>query len=573
MNEGHLPHWDLGSIFSTSDDFRRGIDDVGSGCTAISQMMDDGASLKEVLGPYEDLMARYETLSAYASSDLSTDTGDSRRLRAVTDVEALGLSVKALEQRFLTHLTTHQGELSDEALSSHAYVLGHMNEEARHRMSGAEEALAADLNRSGAYAFERLFDRLTSTAEDGGRSLNELRGDAYSADKDLRASSYKREKDALRRIQDPVAACLNAIKGSCLTIEARQGWKGPLEHSLFISRLEPGSLDALLGAIEDSLGMFHRYLRTKARLLGEEKLPWSDLFAPIQLPGLENRTYSFDEARELVEDAFSSFSPRLGAFAMKAFGSGWIDAEPRPGKVGGAYDVAFPSVGESRVLTNFTGDWSSVSTLAHELGHAYHDSQVAGLPYLLGVYPMTLAETASIFSEQLLFQRELSRRDERSAIPLIESFVSDTTQVCVDILSRYLFESRLFEKRREGELSAQELSALMLSAQEDSYGDALCDKHELMWAVKGHYYSLDFSFYNYPYAFGQLFALGLHASGQGDPSFPARYDQLLASTGGMSCEAVAAMAGIDITDKAFWLSGLGVVGEYVRRLEDFASHM
>ena len=407
---------------------------------------------------------------------------------------------------------------------------------------------------------------------DDGRTLTQLRSDAYSPDRNVRKSSYEREKKILHENRTALAAALNGIKGTCLTIERRQGWSDPLEHSLFISRLSRKAFDALLEALERGLPVFRRYFRAKAALLGLDVLEWYDLFAPLEA-GDEHREYSFADAREIIIRCYSSFSPAMGDFAGKAFERRWIDAPPHSGKSGGAYDSAFPLVKESRVFTNFSFDYSSVSTLAHELGHAYHDSLVMSKPSLLSSYPMTLAETASIFAEQIVFREILKESDEREAVSIIETFVSDAAQVCVDILSRFYFEKSLFEKRREGEVSADELSLLMKDAQDRSYGDAVRDKHELMWAVKSHYYSADFSYYNYPYAFGQLFALSLFSRSCSDAAFASEYEKLLSITGMYSADDAALSIGCDISDVSFWMEGIELIGKYIERLEDFARKM
>ena len=575
MIDKTLPCWDLSPVFSSpdGDDFRQALSSVSDLCSSLSSRLSKGCSIASVLDDYNRLLATYETLGAYSSCLLTTDTTCEAYVKAVTDVESHSVAMAQVENLFLQNLVAHEDEIHDEGLSAYSYVLGHMLEDARHRMSLAEETLAADLARSGSSAFERLFDTMTSSIADEGRTLTQLRGDATSPDREVRRSSYEREKRILAQNREPIAACLNAIKGTCLTLEGRQGWTGPLEHSIFTSRISMESLEALIATLENNLGMFRRYFRTKARLLGLDELAWYDISAPVNVSGVQPRQYSFADARALVVRSFSSFSPQMGAFADRAFEDHWIDAQPHSGKVGGAYDVAFPLVGQSRVLTNFTFDYSSVSTLAHELGHAYHDSQVMALPSLLYSYPMTLAETASIFSEQILFQEVLKTCSEAESIPIIESFVADAAQVCVDILSRYYFETSLFERRKEGEVGAEGMCALMADAQNRSYGDAVVDKHEYMWAVKGHYYSVDFSFYNYPYAFGQLFAQGLFARSSGDAGFADSYRKLLSLTGSMSAEEVASSAGIDIKKTSFWQEGMDVIGGYIERLADFADKM
>ena len=433
-------------------------------------------------------------------------------------------------------------------------------------MSPAEESLANEMMKVSASSWERLQAAVTSSIADGDKTLIELRGLAMNPDRSIRKDAFEREIRILGEHKTALAAALNGVKGTVLILEKRRGWKSPIERSLFSSRITGKALDALIGALEESLPMFRSYFDTKAKLLGLDKLAFYDLFAPV---GHSSKSYSFDEAKNIVIGSYSSFSPEMGAFVQSAFDRGWIDAEPHKGKVGGAYDTSFPLRGESRVLCNFDSSYDSISTIAHELGHAYHDSVVKDLPMSLSSYPMTLAETASIFGEQIIFQEVLKTCSHGDALPVIESFVQSAAQVCVDILSRFYFEKSAFSAREKGEVTADEYSRLMLDAEERTYGDALSEKHPYMWAVKSHYYSADFSFYNYPYAFGQLFALALFSTKDKAPDFPARYRNILAMTGSENAVDVARSAGFDIEDKDFWLSGIGVIGEYAERLKEW----
>lgn len=572
MNENSLPVWDLSTIFSSpdGDDFKETLASIGMLCEKMKCQMRDGESLSSLISTYNELISRDETLSAYAEALLSTDTSNELYNRIQCEVEAMGVTVSEVDNLFLVYLRERQAEIASAENAQYRYVLEHMKRDACHRMSLPEETLASDLARSGSSAFARLFEAVTSSINYEGKTLTELRSDATAPERALRKASYEKEKKILQDASLPLSYALNGIKGSCLTIEARQGWKSPLEHSAFISRISMEALDALIRALEENLPVFREYFRIKARLLGLDKLCWYDVCAPVTAGKEEGCHYTFAQARRLVTQSFSAFDKGMGCFADSAFEKGWIDALPRHGKAGGAYDTAFPMVRESRVFTNFTGDYSSVATLAHELGHAFHDSLVMDKPALLSSYPMTLAETASIFSEQLLFQSVLKDASASQSLTVIESFVSDASQVCVDILSRFYFEYSLFEERKKGEVSANRLSLLMKDAQERTYGDAVEDKHELMWAVKSHYYSADFSFYNYPYAFGQLFALSLFSKAQKDSSFKDSYRSLLSVTGCMSADDVALSAGCDIRTVDFWKEGINVIAGYIRRLEDFA---
>jgi oligoendopeptidase F len=314
---------------------------------------------------------------------------------------------------------------------------------------------------------------------------------------------------------------------------------------------------------------FRRYLRLKAGLLGIADLAWYDLFAPV---GDSGRAWTWPEATAFIEDQFGAYSDRLRGLARRAFADNWIDAGPRPGKVGGGYCMWLLG-DESRILVNYSPAYDGVTTLAHELGHAYHNLNEAGLTPLQRRTPMILAETASTFCETLVKEAALVDAEPGERIYILEQSAQGACQVVVDILSRFDFEQSLFAGRRERELSIGELNRLMLAAQEATYGDALArdERHPYMWAVKGHYFSPDLSYYNYPYLFGLLFGLGLYAIYRNDPdTFPDRYDALLASTGRASAADLAARFDIDLRDRGFWRSSLAVIRDDIDRLEELA---
>jgi pepF/M3 family oligoendopeptidase len=345
-----------------------------------------------------------------------------------------------------------------------------------------------------------------------------------------------------------------------------------LRKSGFQSRLEPGTLDTLIGALESALPLYRRYLALKARLLGIERCAFYDIFAPVH-GGEGGRTWNWERAADFIAKCFSRFDPGMGDFARRAAAAAWIDGERREGKIGGAYCTGFPLAGESRILCNFDGSFDAVSTVAHELGHAWHHELMKDLPRGLSLYPMTLAETASIFAETVIFQGALEDASAGERLSMIEENLKDSCQVIVDILSRFYFERELFKGRSRAELSARELCDLMLDAQKRTYGDALDPEalHPYMWAAKGHYYSVGLGFYNYPYAFGQLFALGLYSRFRKEgPSFAAAYREILRASGRASAEDVAAGAGFDIRKEGFWQSGLEIIAGRLEELEGLA---
>ena len=277
--------------------------------------------------------------------------------------------------------------------------------------------------------------------------------------------------------------------------------------------------------------------------------------------------YSWPEAEAFIREQFGRYSERMAAFADRSFREAWIDAEPRPGKEGGGF-CSQVRPGESRILSNYDGSFGSVSTLAHELGHAYHNLNLAHRTPLQSLTPSTLAETASIFCDTLSFDAALKHAEGPERLALLEASLQRDLLVVVDIHSRFLFEKAVFERRARRELTPREFDDLMLDTQRQTYGDGLDGEHlhPKMWAVKGHYYGP--TFYNYPYSFGLLFGLGLYARYLKDPdTFRAGYDDLLASTGLADAATLAHRFGIDLRGVDFWRSSIDVIRSKIEEFE------
>lgn len=583
------PRWNLASIYASFDapEFARDRELLAERSRVLLDLLrvpfpidrdELRRSIKRALALLEEAGDLAENLEAYAYAVYTTDTRNARALEAVNAVEELSLPVSKAAVLFRERLAERRDALSGvigtDELAPYAFFLDEQLALSEKQMSADLEDLAADLARSGADAWSRLQEALSSTATgpwtDGEpKNVVALRNLAYDPDRGVRERAYRAELAAWKSVELPMAAALNGVKGAYLTVHKRRGWESALDTAAFQARLSRSTLDALIAAMEESLPVFRRYLAAKARLLGVPSCGFFDLFAPV---GAATRRWSFAEAGSFIVDRFSSFDPSLGAFARHALASSWVDAEPRDGKVGGAYCTDFPLVGDSRILCNFEGSFSSLTTLAHELGHAWHHEVLKDLPRSLAGYPMTLAETASIFSETLVFESALSAaraEHPNEALGLMEVNLQDSCQVIVDILSRFYFERAVFDRRSASELPAEELCALMIDAQKRTYGAGLDGDllHPYMWAVKGHYYRSGLAFYNFPYAFGLLFGLGLFARYEAEgPAFAAAYRALLRSTGRASAEDVARTAGFDISGPEFWRSGIAVIAD---RAEEF----
>ncbi len=464
----------------------------------------------------------------------------------------------------------------DPVVDEHRFYLTSLKDKTRYMLSTGEEVLLSKLRLTGSVAWETLqrkvSSELTGTVVVDGKEetlpIMSIRNLAFTKDPTTRKAAYEAELAAYKKHEDVSAAALNGIKGEVLTVSEARGFESPLAETLYNSRMDRAILDAMIEAMEENLPTFRKYVGIKAKFLGHDgPMPFYDLFAPVSSGDAD---FTIEQARDFVLKHFGAFNPKLQAFAQKAFDKEWIDFEPRAGKVGGAFCSNLAPIGESRFLLNFTGKLKNVFTLAHELGHGYHGDCLRGESLLNTTYPMPLAETASIFCETIVRNAALKGADDTLQLSILESSLSGASQVVMDILSRYYFETAIFETRKDHPLSADEYKTLMLEAQKKAYGNCLDEDvlHPYMWLNKTHYYYAQRNFYNFPYAFGLLFARGLYAlyEKEGD-SFLPKYDQLLNATGKMSIQDVCMSVGIDPTQKAFWQASLDQIKEEVARYE------
>jgi len=590
-----LPRWDLSNVFPSleSDQFRLAIESLerqigeledycaqnSIGHSGIGSL--ESSRLKEIVDGYitrmNPLLRLFSTVNAFITSFVTTDSYNASAKRSESELEMIEVQIKKIDVRFQGWLR-NTGNLLQNILASpgpskeHSFYLKETLEQSRYLMSEPEESLAAELELSGGNAWSKLqgtiCSQLTVDFELNGKKENlpitAILNLSHHADPDVRRRAYAAELSAWKTVREPLAAALNGVKGDVVTLSRRRGRSDPLHTSLDQARIDRETLTTLMRTMHDFFPSFRRYLRAKAKRLGYNTLPWWELFAPV---GSAHNDYSWIETREFIVGQFASFSDRLARLAERAFQQKWIDAEPRDGKRGGAFCMEVPAVQESRILCNFDSSLDSVSTVAHELGHAYHNECQVGKTVLQTQTPMTLAETASIFCETIVSDAVLAKastKEERLAI--LETSLMSSTQVIVDIASRFMFEKEVFEKRERSELSADEFCEIMIRSQKNAYGDGLDEAylHEYMWTWKPHYYSTTLSYYNFPYAFGLLFGLGLYAiyMKQG-ASFVSDYESLLASTGEGTPAELASRFAINIKTPDFWRESLKLIEERI----------
>jgi pepF/M3 family oligoendopeptidase len=591
-----LPHWDTTVVYPSlaSPEFDAGfcavlqtLDELVTlfdqyGINAQAAVTVDAATaqtFETVAARYNDALDQQFQMFAYLSCFVSTNSRDELAQAKQSELRQQLVRMNMLGTRFTAWL----GALEVEALMArsayareHAYMLRRAKIQAMHLLSPAEETLAAELSVTGSSSWAKLYSTFTSQLlvpiELEGKAqalpMSAIRNLASDANRETRRRAYEAELSAWQKSAVPIAAALNSLKGEMNTLSKRRQWDSPLDVALFINSIDRETLDAMMQAARESFPKFRRYLRAKAKALAVPALAWYDLFAPASSEG---RAWSYHDAEQFILKHFGAYSAKLCGLAERAFNENWIDAEPRDGKGGGAFCMRLRGA-ESRVLTNYKPSFNAVSTLAHELGHAYHNLKLAPRTMLQRATPMTLAETASTFCETIIKNAALQDADAAEQCLIVEASLQGSCQVILDITSRFLFEQRVFDKRRQRDLSVEELNALMLDAQRQTYGDGLDENvlHPYMWAAKSHYYGA--TFYNFPYMFGLLFGLGLYARSRQDAEvFKAGYDDLLSSTGMGHAAELAARFGIDIRSADFWRDSLNVIGADIDRFEQLVN--
>ena len=571
--------WDLDAIYHSFEDpayekeltALKELADRYAACTAALTEADALEGLKTRIRLEEEITLLGNKLAEYAMLRQSADARDAQAGSQLGRIMTVFSSLAAPQAAFKDWASKLPNLMelveSDDALKEYTFLFTNMAKSSKHLLSEQAEAVMARMQLSGGNAWSDLQGYLTSTVPVTYRgqtiNLSTVRNLAYDPDPQVRKDAYEAELACYDRIKDAVAFALNSIKLETLSDCALRGYASPLARTLDQSNMKQETLDAMLEAMDEYLPKFWQYLKAKGKALGHENgLPWYDLFAPM---GRSTTKFTTQQARDFLVEQFSGFHPDEAKMIADAFDGAWIDFFPREGKAGGAFCAGVECLGQSRILTNFDGAFGDVVTLAHELGHAWHNACIRDHRPLNHDYSMPLAETASTFNECVVMASAISKAaDDQERLALIESQLQDATQIICDIYSRFRFEKSVFARRPEEFMHANTLCSLMLDAQKASYGDGLDETtlHPYMWVCKSHYYGP--TFYNFPYAFGGLFARGLYAQyEQEGSSFIPKYTKLLHTTPGAPAEDVAKVAGIDLTDKAFWQGALQTIANQI----------
>ena len=579
-------NWDLTVFYKDfddpefKDDLARLPKEIDAFTAAIAVPAEDEVrKLVSLVHQEEALSCLFERLSMMIELNFAVDANNKAANAALAPLMRANMDSSLAANAFSRYLASLENLDAiidaDDELKARAFALREAAENAKHQLPEALEKPVLKMQLSGGEAFSHLRDKLDATLlvdYDGKQiPLSAVRALAYDGDADTRRRAYEAELASYKKIELPMSFCLNNIKAEGETMAALKGYKGVLDMALAHSRMDEKTLEAMWTAIREALPEVREYFKAKGRLLGHENgLPFYDLFAPV---GQSTRTYTVEEARALLLDLFGKFCPEMGEMMRAAFDEGWIDMFPREGKSGGAFCSGYYAKNISRVMTNFAGSASDVSTLAHELGHAFNNRMLHHKPIMMTETPMPLAETASTFNETLLISQLLKTATPEEELTLLDSCLTEQTQTMVDIYSRFLFEQKVVAAQADHALDVDELKETMLWAQEQSYGDGLDPeyRHPYMWACKSHYYSTGVHVYNFPYAFGGLFARGLYARyvKEGEAFVPV-YCDLLSRFGSDTIANVTASVGIDVTTPDFWREAVESVLVQVRRFVELA---
>lgn len=566
------------------DAYRRGLQELADESETLAAL--DSRSLKQ----WENLVPRLSTLLAQ-SEDLHAFIGCHAAADAENklyqQVEGQLAAMSPLRAQIFTNIEfalakADDGELTacltkSQALRTLKFFVEECRRNAAFRLPKELELLSADLSVDGQMAWSRLYDRISGSLRidvmERGELVKKSPGQVTldSPERSVRQNNYYAASRAWAGIADTCADALNHISGSRLVKYRRLGVKDHLELPLRCNRLKRETLNRMWERVGARKSCLLKYFARKAELIGVDRLAWYDQTAPLPRAPGESPPLSYDAACDTIIETFDAFSPHLGDFARRAVKDRWIEVENRAGKRQGGFCTGFPTKQQSRIFMTFTNSADSMSTLAHELGHAYHSYVLREEPYLLQDYPMNLAETASTFAEAVLAEHRLQTAATTSEkLSLLDHMLSDAVAFLMNIHARFLFEDEFHRQRRDGELSADTFSELMLKAQKTAYQDAMADDgwNPLFWASKLHFYIGGLPFYNFPYTFGYLLSQALFAvAPQFGAEFPERYRRLLVLTGCRETEsAIQESLGFDSTQSELWDLSLNVVE---RRVSQF----
>ncbi|SEN86141.1 M3 family oligoendopeptidase [Paenibacillus sp. OV219] len=584
MKTAYPQSWDLEALYaggSRSVAFLQELSGIEADIEALSQQLAEAKS-EGAEAPAVELLNKWTAavqsiLLRIRQSDSFVGCLQAQQMKDAA-ANALNDRVKTLSAKFNGALTAFDEQLlnandaawtswlqTSETVAPVAFVLNERREAAKEKLPPSQEALAAELAVDGYHGWGDFYNTIVSrvrfevTEDDGSGnevkkqlSAGQMSNRLTNSKRAVREATFEEWEREWNEQGDLCADTINRISGFRLKLYEKRGWGSVLKEPLAINRMSEATLSAMWEAVTEGKPKLVKYLERKAELLGLKQLDWHDVGAPL---GSSHKVVPYDDAAQIILEQFRAFSPDLADFSEKAFREGWIEAEDRPGKRPGGFCTAFPKSGQTRIFMTYSGTASNVSTLAHELGHAYHQHVMNDLPPLAQEYAMNVAETASTFAEMIVSDSVLKAATDRSEkLALLDDKIHSAVSFFMDIHCRFLFETRFYERRKQGMVTHEELSKLMEDAQEEAFSGVLGEKHPYFWASKLHFYLTDVPLYNFPYTFGYLFSCGIYAVAKKEgSSFADRYVALLRDTGLMTVEDLAQKhLGVRLDEPGFW---------------------
>ncbi|GAA0396265.1 M3 family oligoendopeptidase [Paenibacillus motobuensis] len=584
VNDQLVETWNLDSIFpggSASEEFAKFLDELGRILTELHSALkqasaprnlDETRALDQTIEGLQSAQARVLEAGAFVECLTAQDQHDKKAVQLTGKVTSLRAGLQNVMTLFESLLRDTEDQvwlewIARDEIAPIAFIMNEKRNSAREKLSPELENLAADLAVDGYHGWGQHYDTIVAkvgvefTDDEGKKStlsVGQAANKLSDSDRAVRERTFVEWEKAWGDVADYSADTLNRLAGFRLKLYEKRGWEDALKEPLQINRMSRETLNMMWQVIEENKPIFVSYLERKAKMLGVEQLSWSDVDAPL---AKSETKISYQAAAEDIVKQFGKFSPKMAEFATEAFNRGWIEAEDRPGKRPGGFCTSLPVSKQTRIFMTFGGNYSNVSTLAHELGHAYHQYLMEELPQFNQDYAMNVAETASTFAEMILADALLKNAgSEEEKLALLAEKVQNSVSFFMNIHARFLFETRFYEKRKSGMLDASELSALMEEAQREAYHGALGNYHPLFWTSKLHFYITDVPFYNFPYTFGYMFSTGIYAralkEGEG---FAEKYDAILRDTGRMTVEELASKhLNADLTKPDFWREAMAL---------------
>ncbi|WP_087056957.1 M3 family oligoendopeptidase [Marinilactibacillus psychrotolerans] len=594
-------NWDLESIYPNIDSveleadlskWEKQIPELGKAILSWNPDQDkpDYNTMKHLLDSLNKIQPEITEASMFISGTLSADVNNEKAKALMGRLSVLYSELSTTTVPFYKKFTLISDEewqalLSLPEFEVFAFNLNEEREEAKQLLSEKEEALLSKLAVDGFQGWEQHYDTLVSkielsvSDEDGNEhilSAGQAENRMYNhPDPKVRASLFSKWEKAWREQATLYADTLNHLAGFRLADYKIHSIDNFLEKPLKASRMQRETLDAMWQAISENKKPFTDYLFRKADLMGKDKLGWEDIEAPVTVGNSEPKSYPFNEGAAFIIDNFRKFSDKMADFAEMAFEKRWIEAEDRAGKAPGGYCAELPISKESRIFMTYSDSPGEVATLAHELGHAFHNHVIFDLPYLKQHFAMNVAETASTFAELVVSDATVkSATSDEDKIALLDTKIQNALAMFLNIHARFIFESNFYEERKKGLVSAGRLNELMEEAQKEAYQDSLASYHPSFWASKLHFYISDISFYNFPYTFGYLFSLGIYAQAlESGSDFEDQYIALLQDTGSMNTEDLARKhLDVDLTTTDFWVKGINILKEDIQTFMDLTEH-